>query len=211
MQNNPMSDRNAGAIVPFLLLCLFLALIVLGPTSRGVDQILSSADQTTRFSASVDRMSMTAYAIGRAATTAADGTLTPPTAPASGGIPDNIGAVPLDRFGVPFGYCPSTDYTSTADPLFALISAGYDRATETNCADALLGQASGDDIVRTLSVYEASLAPHQVAPHMATVNEMWRSQCASIGVIQNLPSASQCAEFDSLWSSFIVSNPGLMP
>lgn len=210
MQHVPLTHRDAGAVVPIVLIMLFFVVLALAPLSRRVAQVLDAADQTIRYSTTVDRIGMVAVALGRAATLSPTGQLVPPPADA-GRVPASAHTLTHDEFGEPYSYCPAATYDSSADPLLAVVSAGRDRSLATSCADALTGSAQGDDILRRLSVYEASLIPHQVQPENATINGMWRSRCSSVGVIQNLAAASRCSEFAPLWSSFAASNAGLFP
>jgi hypothetical protein len=205
-----MTHRDAGAVVPIVLIMLFFVVLALTPMSRRVGQLLDATDQTIRYSTTVDRIGMVAFALGRVAALSPAGLLVPVPADA-GGVPAAAHTLTADEFGEPYAYCPAAAYDSSADPLLAVVSAGRDRSLATSCTDALTGAAQGDDILRQLSVYEASLIPHQVQPENATINSMWRSRCASIGVIQNLTAASRCSEFTPLWSSFAASNAGLFP
>lgn len=73
--------------------------------------------------------------------------------PVGGGvIPNNSAAPKTDSFSNSIGYCTGSG-TSPSSPVFAIISAGTNKAFDTTCNQALAGTSFGDDkvIVRTVS------------------------------------------------------------
>ncbi|WP_193189016.1 hypothetical protein [Nisaea sediminum] len=210
MHSIKLDDPDSGAIVPVIAVITIVLLGIVIPYAAKIAGIERSATTTLAFSAAVDRIGLASYSVGRATTTGSAGRIVPP-APEGGEIPSSVSTIKNDRFGTPYLYCTATNYSSPAEPLFALVSGGTNEVVETGCAEALAGVSTGDDIVRSTSAYEASVTPYQVDPQIATLNGMWRSRCASTGVIQNLPSGSRCSDFTSVWGNFISQNGGLLP
>lgn len=84
----------------------------------------------------------------------------PSVPPGGGALPANLGAA-TDRFGSPVGYCPArvgafaSPGNRIARPgppgpstaIAAFVTSGQDRTFQTSCADALAGNAQGDDRV----------------------------------------------------------------
>ena len=90
---------------------------------------------------------------------------------AGGFIPTSTGAPTVDGYGVAMGYCAfdngstrsganlvaGSSTPSTANIVYAVISAGADGVIQTTCANAYANSPQGDDVVMTISQAQAAM------------------------------------------------------
>ncbi|MEP1930027.1 MAG: hypothetical protein ABJJ37_01960 [Roseibium sp.] len=205
-----MTEKNSGTmVIPFLVMAVFAVAALSGPIFSKMQSALYSADRIVRTAATVEQIDLTALTIGRAATMNSAGYIVPPT-PNGTEIPSGIRTPHTDKHDQPYLYCTlGPVYDSPTNPMLAVVSGGPDLTVTTTCSNALKGDPDGDDLVRSVSPYEAAVAPEQTDPRLSTINSMYGSRCADIGVIQNLSTGSHCNVFSDLWTTFRTQNAGL--
>lgn len=153
MKNNIYCSRQSGSVVLYVIagMAILGMLAIMG--SSVFSTIISGNQRSNLSIASAQTLTQAAYVITTEANTAGSypvtsAILVASPAPTGGGQIYAASASPkIDGWGTAIGYCV---YAAAAqgDPVFAVVSAGADKTFSTTCAQALVGTAAGDDIVR---------------------------------------------------------------
>lgn len=174
----PSGRRQAGGALLLSLMALAVSSVVIGVlVGQHVQQERSERIAQSREVLDKATVKLAGLTNTSGTNPVAPASLAGPGAPTGGGFLPAAVTPATDTFATAIGYCVGSPVVAT-DSVYAVISAGPDKAFQTTCAQALAGVRVGDDLVARTNVSQLYSGFSSASYHGATVQ--LESQLGSI-------------------------------